>query len=87
MHTTVLQNLCHMKNGLTGYDIVKDSGLKLLVSINERWGFRMLDFTWKVFSQTGNIDTYLLFKELEQERREIPDNQEEDLAEIDFPIS
>ncbi|MBY0096337.1 YqzL family protein [Mesobacillus maritimus] len=47
----------------------------------------MLDFTWKVFSQTGNIDTYLLFKELEQERREIPDNQEEDLAEIDFPIS
>jgi YqzL-like protein len=47
----------------------------------------MLDFTWKVFSQTGNIDTYLLFKELEQERREIPGNQEEDLAEIDFPIS
>jgi hypothetical protein len=87
MHTTHLQNLWHMKNRLTGYDIVKDSGLKLLVSINERWGFRMLDFTWKVFSQTGNIDTYLLFKELEQERREIPDNQEEDLAEIDFPIS
>ncbi|WP_064537409.1 MULTISPECIES: YqzL family protein [Bacillaceae] len=47
----------------------------------------MLDFTWKVFSQTGNIDTYLLFKELEQERREIPGNQEEELAEIDFPIS
>jgi hypothetical protein len=87
MHAIDLQNLWHMKNRLTGYDIVKDSGLKLLVSINERWGFRMLDFTWKVFSQTGNIDTYLLFKELEQERREIPDNQEEDLAEIDFPIS
>ncbi|MBT2754691.1 YqzL family protein [Mesobacillus foraminis] len=47
----------------------------------------MLDFTWKVFSQTGNIDTYLLFKELEQEKREIPGNQEEELAEIDFPIS
>ena len=47
----------------------------------------MLDFTWKIFSQTGNIDTYLLFKELEQEVREIPENQEEELAEFDFPIS
>ncbi|MCM3586296.1 YqzL family protein [Mesobacillus maritimus] len=47
----------------------------------------MLDFTWKVFKQTGNIDTYLLFKELEQEKREIPENQEDELAEIDFPIS
>ena len=47
----------------------------------------MLDFTWKVFSQTGNIDTYLLFKELEKENQEIPGNQNEELAEIDFPIS
>ncbi|SEM29612.1 YqzL-like protein [Mesobacillus persicus] len=47
----------------------------------------MLDFTWKVFSQTGNIDTYLLFKELEQETREIPENQEEELAQMDFPLS
>jgi hypothetical protein len=27
----------------------------------------MKDFTWKVFCETGNIDTYLLFKELEGE--------------------
>lgn len=27
----------------------------------------MIDFTWKVFSQTGNIETYLLLKELETE--------------------
>ncbi|PLR93828.1 YqzL family protein [Bacillus sp. T33-2] len=47
----------------------------------------MLDFTWKVFSQTGNIDTYLLFKELEKDTQEMPGNQEEELAEIDFPIS
>lgn len=47
----------------------------------------MLDFTWKVFKETGNIDTYLLFKELEQDSRETPDNQEEELAEFDFPIS
>jgi hypothetical protein len=50
-------------------------------------GFSMLDFTWKVFSQTGNIDTYLLFKELEKDDQEIPGYQEEQLAEIDFPIS
>ncbi|WP_249871067.1 YqzL family protein [Oceanobacillus saliphilus] len=25
----------------------------------------MIDLTWKVFSQTGNIETYLLMKELE----------------------
>ncbi|KGX93590.1 hypothetical protein N781_11225 [Pontibacillus halophilus JSM 076056 = DSM 19796] len=28
----------------------------------------MLDFTWKVFSQTGNIETYLLLKEMESVR-------------------
>ena len=47
----------------------------------------MMDFTWKVFTQTGSIDTYLLFKELEKENQEIPGNQNEDLAELDFPIS
>lgn len=46
----------------------------------------MLDFTWKVFSNTGNIDTYLLFKQLEQEKEE-PDIQDDELAEADFPIS
>ncbi|MED3563752.1 YqzL family protein [Bacillus sp. MUM 116] len=47
----------------------------------------MMDFTWKVFTQTGNINTYLLFKELEKENQEIPGNQNEELAELDFPIS
>jgi hypothetical protein len=47
----------------------------------------MLDFTWKIFSNTGNINTYLLFKEIEKEKNEIPGNQDEELAEIDFPIS
>ncbi|MFD2046096.1 YqzL family protein [Ornithinibacillus salinisoli] len=27
----------------------------------------MIDFTWKLFSQTGNIETYLLLKELEND--------------------
>lgn len=47
----------------------------------------MLDFTWKVFTQTGNIDTYLLFKELEKDDQEIPGNLDDELAQIDFPVS
>lgn len=47
----------------------------------------MLDLTWKVFTQTGNIDTYLLFKELEKEKQEIPENPDDELAQIDFPVS
>lgn len=27
----------------------------------------MIDITWKIFSQTGNIETYLLLKELEND--------------------
>ncbi|WP_072887929.1 YqzL family protein [Ornithinibacillus halophilus] len=35
----------------------------------------MIDFTWKVFSQTGNIETYLLMKELEKESDIMENNQ------------
>lgn len=45
----------------------------------------MLEFTWGMFSQTGNIDTYLLFKELEVEKRGRAEDDEE-IAEIDFPV-
>ncbi|ANB61430.1 YqzL family protein [Anoxybacteroides amylolyticum] len=45
----------------------------------------MLEFTWKLFSQTGNIDTYLLFKELEREHQP-NDEQEQELTEMDQPI-
>ncbi|WP_082393650.1 YqzL family protein [Bacillus sp. JCM 19034] len=30
----------------------------------------MLDFSWRVFSMTGNVDTYLLMKELERDSDE-----------------
>ncbi|WP_347549552.1 YqzL family protein [Pseudalkalibacillus hwajinpoensis] len=33
----------------------------------------MLEFTWKIFCETGNIDTYLLLKEMET-----PNNEEFD---------
>ncbi|MCF3941798.1 YqzL family protein [Oceanobacillus alkalisoli] len=38
----------------------------------------MLDITWKVFSQTGNIETYLLFKELENVDNETDNDADED---------
>ncbi len=47
----------------------------------------MLNFTWKVFSETGSIETYLLFKEIEQGDHEHSLNAEEELAEADFPIT
>ncbi|WP_010097035.1 YqzL family protein [Ornithinibacillus scapharcae] len=35
----------------------------------------MIDLVWKLFSQTGNIETYLLMKELESEPQETEPNQ------------
>jgi hypothetical protein len=40
----------------------------------------MLDFTWKVFSMTGNIDTYLLLKELETDSDYQSEEREEAIA-------
>ncbi|WP_110926903.1 YqzL family protein [Bacillus massiliglaciei] len=46
----------------------------------------MLDFTWEVFSETGNLDTYLLFKEIEAERLESADGSLEEPVAENFPI-
>ncbi|WP_018661444.1 YqzL family protein [Heyndrickxia acidiproducens] len=47
----------------------------------------MLEFTWKVFAGTGNINTYLLFKELEREHQNEQLETEEDQTGVDFPIT
>ncbi len=52
----------------------------------ERW-ILMLDFTWKVFSKTGSIETYLLLKEMEKDLNDEMDQHEEELAHLDSPIS
>nr|WP_285853523.1 YqzL family protein [Oceanobacillus luteolus] len=44
---------------------------------NRKAGFLVLDITWKVFSQTGNIETYLLLKELENVKSENHDQGNE----------
>lgn len=47
----------------------------------------MLDFTWEIFTKTGNVDTYLLFKEMEVETQERAEQSYEELANIDFSVS
>ena len=37
----------------------------------------MLDFTWKFFSKTGSIETYLLLKEMEKDVNDEMDQHEE----------
>ncbi|WLR49880.1 YqzL family protein [Bacillus tianshenii] len=46
----------------------------------------MLDLTWKIFSETGNIDTYLLMKEIERDNGK-PEDESEELAEINTPLA
>ncbi|MFG6114296.1 YqzL family protein [Halobacillus sp. MO56] len=38
----------------------------------------MLDLPWKVFSQTGNIETYLLMKEMEKQAPQEEESQEQE---------
>lgn len=45
----------------------------------------MLDFSWKVFSMTGNVDTYLIMKEIERDTQ--PEEIREKLDEIDAPTN
>ncbi|RST73852.1 YqzL family protein [Siminovitchia acidinfaciens] len=48
----------------------------------------MYEFTWKVFKKTGNIDIYLLLKELEKEEHmmnTLPITDKADV--INYPVS
>ncbi|MDC2863369.1 MULTISPECIES: YqzL family protein [unclassified Bacillus (in: firmicutes)] len=47
----------------------------------------MLDFTWKFFSKTGSIETYLLLKEMEKNVEDEMQQHEEIQVELDSPIS
>lgn len=58
LRAIILWKKWHTKNVLTFMDNMK--GVK-----------RMLDFTWEVFSQTGNVELYLLFKEIEGQGEEL----------------
>ncbi|MFC0522573.1 YqzL family protein [Pontibacillus salicampi] len=47
----------------------------------------MRDFTWKIFSQTGNIETYLLLKEMETNPEDAMNREHnEQFAEIDNQV-
>lgn len=47
----------------------------------------MLDFSWKVFSMTGNVDTYLILKEIERDFSQLTEEYREKLDEIDTPTN
>ena len=44
----------------------------------------MINFTWNVFRQTGSIDTYLLFKELERQNEEQSEVIKDEYEEVEF---
>lgn len=41
----------------------------------------MRDFSWKYFSMTGDVDAYLLYKEMNVQEREEPEPEEEPVPE------
>ncbi|TCT27011.1 YqzL-like protein [Melghiribacillus thermohalophilus] len=43
----------------------------------------MIDLSWKVFSKTGNIETYLLMKELEMTYEQTMNNQPRDQDQVE----
>ena len=47
----------------------------------------MYEFTWKVFKETGNVDIYLLLKELEKDENINILPLVEDAAEVDYPVN
>ncbi|MGG3154881.1 YqzL family protein [Priestia megaterium] len=47
----------------------------------------MLNFTWNIFSQTGSIDTYLIFKELENEVKDRSETYEDNSESLNSPLS
>ncbi|MCT8139689.1 YqzL family protein [Anaerobacillus sp. CMMVII] len=47
----------------------------------------MLDFSWKVFSMTGSVDTYLILKEIERDTTQSTEEFGEKLDEIDTPTN
>ncbi|HEY4552045.1 MAG TPA: YqzL family protein [Bacillaceae bacterium] len=46
----------------------------------------MYEFTWKVFKETGSVDTYLLLKELEKEEHMSNLPIGENTGEMDYPV-
>lgn len=47
----------------------------------------MVDLTWKIFSQTGNLAMYLLMKEIERDYQETTEMGFNELVEFESPLS
>lgn len=47
----------------------------------------MLNLSWKVFLNTGNIETYLLYKELQSEEQLMTSNNSQVQSSLELPNS
>lgn len=45
----------------------------------------MLNLSWNVFLNTGNIETYLLYKELQSEEQLMSNNNSQIESSLEFP--
>jgi len=43
----------------------------------------MINLSWKVFSSTGSVDTYLLYKELQSEEQVLTENNSQVQSSLD----
>ncbi len=53
----------------------------LLRLFQERWSGEMRQLSWRVFSMTGNVESYLLYKQLDQDQAESSPDEEDDSME------
>lgn len=47
---------------------------------------RMRDFSWKVFTMTGDVESYLLFKEIDHQAEPEPETEEMDVVADDMEL-
>lgn len=65
----------------------KSKHVRKIISNTWKGGIEMYEFTWKVFKETGNVDTYLLMKELEKEEHINILPYMDNSNEIDYPVT
>lgn len=62
---------------------VKAVGFFKVYLKKQKGGVPVIDLSWKVFSKTGNIETYLLMKELEMTYEQTMNNQPRDQDQVE----
>lgn len=53
----------------------------LLSLFQERWSSELRQLSWHVFSMTGSVESYLLYKAIEEDQVDDSSDEEEELIE------